>query len=658
MCDPHAQATHVCNLPFPQRDPYRSLVVGERVAERSEAARERVDERSPVPVPAPARAWRRPSRTTTVCAALIGIGTLLSLVLRWMIPLNPIALDFAVYDGGLFERIAVSLANNDWLGPFDQLTLVKGPAYPAFIAGTHRLGIPLHVGQQITYLMAALALAACVRLVTRNTIAATIVYLIVAFDPGHFSALAAHIIRDEWYSGLSLLFLCAVFIAMFLAVNGARMRWVLPSALLAGGSGAAFWLCREEGVWMGASLVLIVGGLPLARLIGWYRTKDRPRPDRRQVGRFAGRMALTVAVVLGAFYAPISVVARNNQRSYGVAITTDLASGAFPKAYAAWSRVRGVPLTDFVPINRAQRMAVYPLSAAARELQPRLEDPANGWAQWGCARMQICDDFPGGAAIWVFRDAAYFSGNFRNERAFQAFFTRLADEINHACDTHQLTCSRKLPPSMQPLDRTSLGALVTASIDSLRILPTDPTFYSVYGPAGVNTVPDWQRAMIAVGMSGGPSSQAAADAAAQRFLGRAWIYRGIGDVHRLLFQMLLVLAAVGFVLSLLWRKDRARNVALWVLSASLIAGIAVRLVLVAVINTTQFTGDVRFHYATRTFYLALAAIGAVNLVKVVRAHPSSSRFWMWRSAWDSLSSRPSAPGLPPAGSSAGSVGAH
>jgi hypothetical protein len=552
---------------------------------------------------------------------VIAVGSLVSLLLRWMIPLNPIALDVGLFDGGLFERLAVSLTNDDWLGPFDQLTLVKGPAYPAFIAGTHRLGIPLQVGHQITYLMAALALAACVRLVTRNMIAATVVYLIVAFDPAHFSATSAQVIRDEWYSGLSLLFLCLVFIAVFLAVKGTRLRWVVPSAVLAGGSGAAFWLCREEGVWLGAPIMLIAGGLPLAHLIGWYRRKDQPRPDRRHVGRFAGRMALTMVLVLVAFYAPISVVKRNNERSYGVAITNDLAGGAFPRAYAAWSRVRGVPLTDYVPINRAQRMAVYPVSAAARELQPRLEDPGNGWAQWGCVRMLGCGDFPGGAAVWAFRDAAHFSGNFRDEPTFQAFFTRLEDEINRACDTHQLTCARRLPASMQPLDRTSLPALVKASTHWLRKLATDPTFYALYGPTEVNQVPNDQRATIAKGMSGGPSSQAAADAAAQRFLGRAWIYRGLGHVYRLLFQVLLVMAAVGFFLSLLWRKDRARNVAFWVLSASLIAGVAVRLVLVAVIETSQFVGDdARFHFATRTLYLALAVIGAVNLVEVVLAH--------------------------------------
>ena len=57
-------------------------------------------------------------------------------------------------DDILFLRGATSIASGDWLGPFNQVTLAKGAAYPAFIAAMHVLGIPVKIGEQATYALA------------------------------------------------------------------------------------------------------------------------------------------------------------------------------------------------------------------------------------------------------------------------------------------------------------------------------------------------------------------------------------------------------------------------------------------------------------------------------------------------------------------------
>ena len=49
-------------------------------------------------------------------------------------------------DDRLYLRTASYLAQGRWLGPFDQFTLLKGPAYPAFVAAMYRSGVPLKVG--------------------------------------------------------------------------------------------------------------------------------------------------------------------------------------------------------------------------------------------------------------------------------------------------------------------------------------------------------------------------------------------------------------------------------------------------------------------------------------------------------------------------------
>jgi len=574
-----------------------------------------------------------------MCLAAAVIGSAASLVLRWLVPLNPIGLQLAAIDGGLFEKLAVSLTEGDWLGSFDPLTLAKGPSYPAFVAATNRLHIPLQVGEQLTYLLGSLSLAASIWLVTRRLVAATAVYLILAFEPSNYSAISAHVLRDHWYGAIALLFLGTTFIAVYGALNFRRTRWALLAAGAAGLSGATFWLCREEGVWVVPSVLLVIAGLLAVRVLRADAEPGRSRFDRRVLLQHAARLTMVLVVVAATFYAPIAFVRYKNQRHYGVALTTDVSAGAFPEAYAAWSRVRGVPLRHLVPINRAQREAVYAVSPTARELRPRLEDPANGWAGWGCTTLNICDDFPGGAAIWAFRDAAHSSGNYRNAKVFQQFSTRLRDEIEGACDDGRLRCSMKLPPSLQPLQRTSVRPLLSSSWYWLEQLPVSPSVYTLYGPVHMNVVSDEERAIINRGLTGAPPTHAVAEAEAVGFTTYHSIYRVLGETHRVVFLGLLLSTGLALLLDLFWRRKGRHHPALWVLMVSLGVAIAIRLVIFAVIESTQYFGEMRYHYSTRTFLLALAATGGVQFVSRLRDLPLAP-------AWRALRARMprSAPG--------------
>ena len=64
-----------------------------------------------------------------------------------------------VYDDALFTRSAGQLIQGNWLGPYDMLTLSKGPTYPLFIAGAYELHIPLKLAEHGLHLFAAGMLA-------------------------------------------------------------------------------------------------------------------------------------------------------------------------------------------------------------------------------------------------------------------------------------------------------------------------------------------------------------------------------------------------------------------------------------------------------------------------------------------------------------------
>ena len=61
------------------------------------------------------------------------------------------AMGSAGLDDRLFIELAQHLVRGEWLGPYNELTLAKGPFYPLFIAATFLVGVPLFLAQHLLY---------------------------------------------------------------------------------------------------------------------------------------------------------------------------------------------------------------------------------------------------------------------------------------------------------------------------------------------------------------------------------------------------------------------------------------------------------------------------------------------------------------------------
>ena len=103
----------------------------------------------------------------------------------------------------------------------------------------------------------------------------------------------------------------------------------------------------------------------------------------------AGGVALVTFTLTA--WAPVAYVVHRNEDVYGARLTNDLQGGEFARAFGEWSRVRGVALTDGLPINEGQRLEVYAVSAAsAAGLEPSLEEPGQPVARLRLRGRLVC----------------------------------------------------------------------------------------------------------------------------------------------------------------------------------------------------------------------------------------------------------------------------
>lgn len=364
------------------------------------------------------------------------------------------AIGGAGLDDRLFIELAQHLVRGEWLGPYNELTLAKGPFYPVFIAAAFLAGVPLFLAQHLFYAAACALFTRALRPTVTWSGARLAIFSLLLWNPMTFDAASmGRVLRQQVYGPLGLMIFAGL-IALYLRRPGAARRQA-PWALLLGLAGAAFYLTREEVIWLAPS-VLLLGG---ACLFGsWQLSRDAARRTAGLLG-----LALLVAAV------PVLLVCAQNKRHYGWFGTCEFRAEDFQDAYGAMLRVRAGPELPYVPVTREAREAMAAASPAFAGLQRRFEDGlARDWAansEFLTGRPAAEGQIGGGWMMWAFREAAARAGHHGSAAQALAFYRQLARELNQACDDGRLAAGPARSGFMPAWRPEQTGPFVRTTID-------------------------------------------------------------------------------------------------------------------------------------------------------------------------------------------------
>ena len=353
---------------------------------------------------------------TSAAIALVGLKL-------WLTAAQPIlAVGHAEYDDRLFLELANALLHGDWLGTYGPLTLAKGPMYSIFIAGVFLTGVPLFTAQHIFYASACGCLTRALRPLVPSRGVRFALFAVLLFNPITYdSVIHTRVLRQQIQHSLALLVI-AGFVALYARRRGST-RDLAGWAVLTGLALPAFWLTREEGVW----LLPCVGLLLLAAMTAVWRERA---PNRRT------RLIL-VALPVPMWTAGLMIVAALNFYYYGVFTTCEFNQPDFKAACGALMRVEHVHWRPYLIVPREVRERIYPVSPTFAELRGELEGPAGeAWAgitESLTGRPAKEHEIAGGWFIWALRRAVGDTGHAKSGADAQAFYRRVAKEINDAC---------------------------------------------------------------------------------------------------------------------------------------------------------------------------------------------------------------------------------
>ena len=530
----------------------------------------------------------------------LSVAGLLAAIRLWLVSDQPIwVTHHGEFDTTLFVRLAKNLSNGEWLGPYTNRTLIKGPFYPLWITAAHLVGVPVQLSEQLLYVAACAAFVLALRPAFERSGPLLVLYAALLFQPGGYTYQATQgIVREGIYPALTLLTIAGL---LALALRATRsLREQIPWAVVLSMSLGALAITREERIWIVLGLVFAAAWTGV-RIWRWSLTGLADR-------------GVLWAVVLGAAAVPSLIVCSLNWRYYGVFTVSELDTTEFRAAYGALSRVKPPQLIANVPLTRATREKIYRVSPAFSELQPCFEKGrGRGWANNGPKDEHTRKEVLGGWFVWALRDCVADAGHYGSGRFPADFYRRVAGEVDEACAAARLKCYAKRATLAPVLHASEVAPISRSELRALWRLVTFEECDSRPRPSADGTL-----MQMYFEMTGGRVFDPARDTSRWKLL------EGITLSYRLILPIAAVLALFEYAYET-WRVALSREAPPeWMISTTLIAAGGVRVVLLAILEFTWAFPALSPRYLSPVYPLVVAFV-TLNVAQWARRAVDGSR---------------------------------
>jgi hypothetical protein len=342
-------------------------------------------------------------------------------------------------DDGMFITLGRHLANGQWLGPYNQFTLVKGPGYPALLAASSWLGISVLMAHALVHCGAVSTFVVLSHRFIKSLLISAVLFLLLLGNPTLFGGLL-RVFRDPIYSGQVLVFFAAFAYALLAAESRAQRIFY---AVLAGLFLGWLWLTREEGLWVVPAAMLLAA----AALLRAFRLGS----SRNVVG-----VLLITLVVFATLQAGFRGL---NWWHYGKFVGVEFKEANFENAVRQLQGVRSGGVIPGVSVTRAARAQIYPVSPTFATLKGYLDGSVGeSWEQYSCSIIPgTCGEISAGLFIWMLRDAATVAGHHKTPTDASNFYGQIAAEVSAACANGALDCNPQMLALMPQTDWQQLS---------------------------------------------------------------------------------------------------------------------------------------------------------------------------------------------------------
>lgn len=346
----------------------------------------------------------------------------------WFASVIPMGVSMTrLHDGALFYNLALSLFHGQWLGEYNQYTLIKGAGLPAFLAACAKIGISPQLVTHLLYALGCLTFYKVLRLLGANRAIALFGFVLLLFNPVTLSRMWLGLARQTLYMPLVVFFLSSLIAIIFYVVKREHFRKLLPWSLLCSVSLAAALNTREEGIWMITTLT------PLIIVMSAY-------------SYFHKRFDYLICFFIICFFPFIThhYIASMNYEKYGVKITNEMKEKNYSLAWDAVLSLNTIlpsyynsdtkVINEEIHMTLETRDKMLKISPLTKQVIEQVLDKKTGLYRG------FKDKVNGTYGLWLLRDAMDYAGYYQTPKLAMETYGKLADDIEAYCQEEKGNC--------------------------------------------------------------------------------------------------------------------------------------------------------------------------------------------------------------------------
>jgi hypothetical protein len=340
----------------------------------------------------------------------LGFGLLgLGLFKLWVIHTEEIYGSSTEYDALWYVG---SAKNWYWGASYSFTAFIRPCAYPLFIAVLHFLGIPLRIGIELMQMAGYAVVIGALRKAAVPRALCLAIFALMILHPASL-LFNNHSMSDSFYTAILPFALGGSLLTLFTRK--------FSHAIWTGAAFAVLWNTREESF-----LIPLI----LAVLLFLALAQRRDAPNRKahfvfwlkRTGALAGTLLLLVLAVYSA-----------NYRAFHSFAKSDLSSPAFEKAFKAFLRIKPSYSRRYIAVNMEAIQRAYEVSPAFAQLKPQFETVlGQNWTHPVFETLGVREF--GLWFQWALRNMTANAGYYKDPVSTNAFYRKVARQINQACD--------------------------------------------------------------------------------------------------------------------------------------------------------------------------------------------------------------------------------
>jgi hypothetical protein len=299
-----------------------------------------------------------------------------------------------------------------WGATYSWTGFVRPCAYPLFIAIVHFFGIPLRIAIELAQMAGYGVFIGALRKAGVPRALSLIIFALMILHPASL-LYNNHSMSDSFYTAILPLALGESLLTLFTKK--------FSHAVWAGVAYAVLWNTREESFLIPVILAVFFALALLQRRVAPTRKAHLVFWARR-----TGAAVTTLVVLIAAVYSA-------NYRAFGSFAKSDLSSPAFEKAFKALLRIKPSYSLRYIAVNVEALRLAYEVSPTFARLKPEFEGlDGRNWTNPCLDTLGVREYGPW--FMWALRNVTANAGYYKDPVSTNAFYRKVAREINQACD--------------------------------------------------------------------------------------------------------------------------------------------------------------------------------------------------------------------------------